>query len=44
MPSPEAPALSRAELMRAGLCIGCGACSERMALDAHGLYLSLIHI
>lgn len=36
MPSPEA--LSRADLLAAGLCIGCGACSERMRLDAHGLY------
>ena len=42
MPSAEAalrePALSRAEVLGAGLCIGCGACSARMALDAHGLY------
>jgi coenzyme F420-reducing hydrogenase beta subunit len=36
MPSPDA--LSRAELLGAGLCIGCGACSEQMALDRHGLY------
>ncbi len=36
MPSPDA--LSRADLIAAGLCIGCGGCSERMALDAFGLY------
>jgi coenzyme F420-reducing hydrogenase beta subunit len=36
MPSPDA--ISRADLLRGGLCIGCGACSERMALDRHGLY------
>lgn len=36
MPSPDT--LSRADLLDAGLCIGCGACSERMALDRFGLY------
>jgi coenzyme F420-reducing hydrogenase beta subunit len=45
MRPPDPPALSRAEVVRAGLCIGCGACAAAdgdsgagMALDHHGLY------
>jgi coenzyme F420-reducing hydrogenase beta subunit len=42
MSSAEPLALSRAELLRSGLCVGCGAClSEgegRMALDRYGQY------
>lgn len=42
MSCTEAPATSRRELVRSGLCIGCGACAgdiaAGMALDGHGLY------
>jgi coenzyme F420-reducing hydrogenase beta subunit len=49
MPRPDPPALSpglsRATVVRSGLCIGCGACAAgghggdgTMALDHHGLY------
>lgn len=43
MPSPEAPRVSPDDIVRAGLCIGCGACAAgqpgaAMRLDAYGQF------